>query len=116
MTISIHTAKHYLERWGAYMRSDRLTGLGYPSVEQVYKMAVGSNAAVDIEEPEGVRIMQSIYLAMPDDVREIVDITYKDNLSFREASKKLNVSTRYYRDKLNDAQHYVRGALQFYNA
>ncbi len=116
MAISIHTAKYYLERWGAYMRADRLAGLGYPSVDIAYKMAVGSGDVVEASEPEGVRIMQSIYVDMTDDYREVIDIKYKDDKTLREAADILGISYRRYRNLLNEATEWVRRELNNYPA
>ena len=111
MTISIHTARYYLERWGAYMRADRLSGLGYPSVEICYKMAVGCGDVVQIDEPVGVRIMQSIYVDTKDEYREVIDLKYKEDMTIRQAADKLGISYRRYRNLLNEAEEWVRREL-----
>ena len=114
MTISIHTARHYLDRWGEYMRADRSAGLSLPRIDIVYKMAVGSSDAILINEPRGVEIMQCIYLQMPDQHREVIDISYKDGKPIRKAADKLGIKPGKYREILNNAENYVAGALTFY--
>lgn len=120
MTVSIHFARYYLRRWGAYMKADCDLGLGYPKRSTIHKCmieGVGASQAtapVIAEEPEGVRIMQLIYLDMPDHHREMVDVKYRPHHkgnSIKVCADRLGISEWKFRRALTDAENYVARQL-----
>jgi hypothetical protein len=93
------------------MNLDRCAGLGYPKVQAFYRIAVGCGEVVELEEPEGVRIMHNIYLDMPSPMKIIVDTTYKKELPVKKAAKVLKVSPTKYRERLKECESFTQGCL-----
>ncbi|NQX37619.1 RNA polymerase sigma-70 factor, Bacteroides expansion family 1 [Pedobacter steynii] len=67
-----------------------------------------------IREKEFSQLIEKEIAALPDKMREIFELSRKQNLSRKEISEKLNVSEKTVKNQINNALKILRGKLGFF--
>ena len=112
-TVSIEIARSHWQSWGRYMRADKKEKrLDYPSIDTMYALVCPQGAGMCDDEPVGFKTIQTVYLSMSDDQREVIDFAHLYNKSERFAAASLGISSSSYRNKLKAAENYTCGYMQ----
>jgi len=107
-----------LWRWGDYMRERADAGLGYPRATTIHRcMTEGPGAGQSGGHggdviPEAVAETEAAIQRLPVPLKQAVKAKYLRREHNRQAAKRLGISVGTYRQRIDQAQHFVAGTLQ----